>query len=53
MIDTVPAGCSVDLDGGHRPTPPDQVPVPPEEGLGLNEEPAPTPAVKQSAQPGE
>ena len=38
---------------GLGPFPPDQVPVPAQQGLGLHEEPAPTPAVEQSAQPGE
>jgi len=38
---------------GLSPLPADQVPVPAEQGLGLHEEPSPTPAVEQSAQPGE
>ena len=34
-----------------RPSAPDQIPVPTEEGLGLDEEPSPTLAVEQSTQP--
>jgi hypothetical protein len=38
---------------GIGPFPPDQVPVPAEQGLGLQEEPSSTPAAEQSSQPGE
>jgi len=38
---------------GLGPFPPDKVPVPPEQGLRLHEEPTPTPSVHDSAQPGE
>jgi len=38
---------------GIGPFPPDQVPVPAEQGLRMHEEPAPTPAIEQSSQSGE
>jgi hypothetical protein len=38
---------------GLSPLAPDQVPVPPKQGLGLHEAPASTPAIEQSSQAGE
>jgi hypothetical protein len=38
---------------GPGPLAADKIPVPAQQGVGLHEEPAQTPAVEQSAQPGE